>query len=104
MPRRGIRGRHPSEAEAWSWNEANERELAAHGISTIEVEQVFGNAPRWASNRKGRAAAWKMLGLTDGGRRLTILVRYDGDAKVIRPITGWSPSAGELTRYFQGRR
>jgi uncharacterized DUF497 family protein len=74
--------------------------LAAHGISFEEVEQVFANSPRSARNRKARSGDWKMLGLTDGGRRLTIVVHYDGDAKMIRPITGWSPTVGEITRYF----
>jgi uncharacterized DUF497 family protein len=104
VPRRGARRRHPSEAEVWSRNEGNESELAAHGISFEEVEQVFANAPRWAANRRARSGDWKMLGLTDGGRRLTIVLHYDGLARIIRPITGWSPTAGELTRYFEGWR
>jgi hypothetical protein len=74
--------------------------LAAHGISPDEVEQVFGIGPRWAANRKNRPGDWKMMGLTKGDRRLTIIVHYDSDAKVIRPITGWPPTPGELTRYF----
>ena len=104
MPRRNVRKVHPSDAEVWSWNDGNESELAAHHISQDDVEQVFGSKPRWAVNRKGRAGDWKMMGLTDGGRRLTIILHYDPDAKVIRPITGWQPTPGELTRYFRGRR
>jgi hypothetical protein len=104
VPKRNVLRGHPSQAEVWSWNEGNESELVAHGITQDDVEQVFGNKPRWATNRKNRPGDWKMMGLTDGKRRLTIIVHYDPDAKVIRPITGWSPTAGELTRYFRGQR
>jgi uncharacterized DUF497 family protein len=104
VPRRKVRKGHPSEAQVWSWNEGNEAELAAHYISQGEVEQVFRNKPRWAANRKDRPGDWKMMGLTEGGRRLTIIIHYDSGAKAIRPITGWRPTPGELTRYFRGRR
>lgn len=104
MPRRNVRKGHPSQAEIWSWNEGNESELAAHDVSPDEVEQVFVRRPRWVVNKKDRSGDWKMMGLTKGGRRLTIIVHYDADARVIRPITGWPPTPGELTRYFRGRR
>jgi len=92
---------HPSEAEWWSWDDGNESELAAHSISAPEVEQVFNNGPLFVPNKKRRAGDWKMVGLTDGGRPLTVILRYDGNSASIRPITGWEPTAGERTKYFQ---
>lgn len=91
---------HPSQATAWSVDFGNEQELAGHGITEWEVRELFENDPRWAVNKRDRAGAWKMMGVTNGGRRLTIVVRYDAEKKIIRPITGWVPTRGELARYF----
>ncbi len=74
----------------------NERELAGHGITGWEVRELFENHPTWAANKRDRAGAWKMMGVTNGGRRLTIVVSYDAKKKIIRPITGWNPTRGEL--------
>lgn len=91
---------HPATATGWDWDDGNERELAAHGITPFEVEQVFSNDPVWAPNRRHRAGDWKMVGRTDGGRRLTIVIRFRQDVHELRPITGWDATDGELTRYF----
>ncbi len=91
---------HPAHAEAWEWDEGNEAELAGHSIAPVEVEEVFANDPAWARNRKNRSGDWKMIGATDGGRRVTIIVRYDAERRLLRPITGWDATAGDQTRYF----
>jgi uncharacterized DUF497 family protein len=93
---------HPREAEAWEWDEGNEAELARHAISATEVEQVWENGPVFVPNRRHRAGDWKMLGLTHGGRRLTIVIRYFQERRTIRPITGWPTTDGEKSRYFKG--
>lgn len=93
---------HPSTADAWEWDEGNEGELAAHEISPAEVYEVWANGAVWVPNVRRRAGDWKMLGRTDGGRRLTIVLRLYGDRGVLRPITGWDATAAERTKYFQG--
>ena len=93
---------HPSRAEQMLEDEANESELAAHRISPTEVRQVWMNRPKWAPNRKHRAGDWKMMGTTNGGRRLTIIVRFLPDDRALRPITGWDATPAERTRYFEG--
>ena len=98
--RRGHREQHPSYAEQIDLDEGNERELARHGVMGWEVKQVFENGPIWAANKRHRAGDWKMMGVTNGQRRLTIVVRYDTETNAIRPITGWQPTDGELSRYF----
>jgi hypothetical protein len=98
--RRGRRDSHPSQAAVFALDEANERELAGHGIAGWEAKEVFDNRPAWSANKRHRAGDWKMIGVTNGGRRLTIVVRYDGESRTIRPITGWHPTEGELSRYF----
>ncbi|MGH8992404.1 MAG: hypothetical protein ACRDZ7_12915 [Acidimicrobiia bacterium] len=91
---------HPEDAEAWEWDEGNESELSAHNIVVAEVYEVWMNRPVFAPNRKHRAGDWKMCGLTDGGRRLTIVLRVAADRRSVRPITGWDATAGERARYF----
>jgi hypothetical protein len=54
-------------------------------------------------NKRYRAGDWKMLGTTDDGRRLAIVVRFSTDRGTLRPITGWDATAGERSRYFEGR-
>ena len=91
---------HPEEAEASEWDEGNESHLAARGISPHEVEEVFENGPKWARNRRDRAGDWKMMGLTHGDRRLTIILRFHVDRRTLRPITGWKPTPDERRKYF----
>ena len=91
---------HPSEAEVFDWDEGNEDELRDHAISSDEVEQVFANGPVFAPNKRHRAGDWKMLGRTDGGRSLTVVVHLDETRLALRPITGWDATRGEMSRYF----
>ena len=84
---------------AFEWDEGNESELARHRITLQEVEEVFFNEPVWASNRRGRAGNRVMIGRTDGGRALTIIVRVELSTETIRAITGWESTRGERTRY-----
>jgi hypothetical protein len=95
----------PWDAEAVEWDDENDdgniAELAAHHIAPREVHEVLDNRPTWVPNRRRRAGDWKLLGTTYGGRRLTIIVRYYEDRRLLRPITGWDPSPGEQSRYFR---
>jgi uncharacterized DUF497 family protein len=91
----------PWDAEAWEWDEGNEMELHRHGISPRDVYAVYSNGPVWAPNVRHHAGDWKML-QTDGGRRLTIVVRLYSDRRLLRPITGWDSTTGERSRYFEG--
>jgi hypothetical protein len=42
-----------------------------------------------------------MLGRTDGGRQLAIVIRFYADRSMLRPITGWDATAGEPSRYLK---
>lgn len=95
--------RHPSHATDVDFDEHNESELAAHGISATEAFEVLSNNPTWAPNKKGRAALWIAVGRTDGGRVLTLPVAYDDSRGLLRPITGWDSTRGEITKYLGDR-
>lgn len=92
---------HPGEAEALEWDEENEYELARHHITPTEAHQVWENARVFVPNRRHRSGDWKILGPTEGGRRLTIVVRFYDDRRLLRPITGWECTQSELSRYWE---
>lgn len=95
-----VAGHHPTYAEEWDWDEDNESELAHHGIHVRDVYQVWANSPEWVPNKRRGSGDHKMLGLTDGGRALSIVVKYYRDRRMNRAITGWDATAGERTRYL----
>lgn len=91
---------HPIHAETWFYDEQDETELAAHGIRVEEVQQVWSNGAAWAANKKHRAGDFYMFGRTDGGRKLTLVIRWHSTLLAIEPITGWDATEGEIRRYF----
>ena len=93
--------KHPTSADCWEWDEGNEQELAGHHITPQEVYEVCANGPTWVPNTRYRAGDWKMLGKTDGGRRLAIVIRFYIDRSMLRPITGWDATAGEQSKYLR---
>jgi len=62
-------------------------ELAAHRITFEEAIQVFDNEFRVLRN-KGYRDRRQILGVTDGGRRLKLIVEIKA-GNVVRIITGW---------------
>jgi uncharacterized DUF497 family protein len=62
-------------------------ELAAHRITFEEAIQVFDNDYRVLRN-KGYRDRYQILGVTDGGRRLKLIVQVKSGS-VVRIITGW---------------
>lgn len=93
---------HPRDAEGFRWDETNEAKLWNHGVEAWEVEEVFLNGPVWARNKKGRAGDYLMVGRTNGGRWLTVVLEVKEATREVRAITGWPSSGGELAKY--GRR
>ena len=78
---------HPSHAEDLDIDESNEEHLAVHGVTPLEVMEVFMDDPLWTKNIKGRAATWRMIGRTRGGRPIVVAVTYDSIRSRIRPVT-----------------
>jgi len=91
---------HPRLAEDFIWDERNARELAAHHITEREAEQVFWNGPVWPKNKRGRSGDRFMIGFTDAGRALTLVVVVQQETRALRVITGWDSTTGEWTRYL----
>jgi uncharacterized DUF497 family protein len=95
--------RHPRHAEDVHFDEGNESELAAHGITASEAVELLNNDPVWAPNKKGRTALWLAVGYTDAGRALTVPATYDESRAMVRPVTGWDSTDGEKAKYLKGR-
>lgn len=91
---------HPRDTEGFDWDEGNERELAAHRIKLWEAEEVFWSGPVWTKNKNEASGDWKMVGVTDSGRALTLIVVVKQNTSMLRVITGWDSTTGERTRYL----
>lgn len=90
---------HPEDAELVEFDDANEPHLAERGVTPAEVQQVFLDDPLWAPNLKGRTATWLMIGRTDGGRPLVVMVNYDEVRAVLRPITARTCDRDEVLKW-----
>jgi uncharacterized DUF497 family protein len=93
----------PWNAEAVEWDDGNESELAAHGVTPIEVEDLFAEGPTWVPNKRHRAGNWKMVGYTPGSRALTVVVVSNDVRRTLRPVTGWDCTPDETAKYLRGR-
>lgn len=69
------------------WDESN-LDHACRRVTATEIEQVIANA---TSYRRHRHHADRVLftDRTDGGKRVTIIARYDASRQLVRPITAW---------------
>lgn len=77
------------------WDEDNEAEIAAHGVRPAEVEQILGNRHVVRRNKKRRSGVYKLIGFTDGGRILTVILGETWTPDRYRPITAWDSTRGE---------
>ncbi len=67
--------------------EFDEEELAGHEVTVDEVVEVLWNGFDVARN-KGERVSYQLIGRTDGGRRLKLIV-FEKKRGVIRVVTGW---------------
>lgn len=77
------------------FDDENTEHIAQHGIAPEEIEQMTGNAYVTARNVRGPENRIVMIGRTDGGRTLTIVLEATRDEVVWRPVTGWESTASE---------
>jgi uncharacterized DUF497 family protein len=61
------------------WTEDSETHIARHNVSTFEVEQVLYSRPRLAV--PGRDDTTEVLGTTDAGRPLLVVVTEASDGR-----------------------
>ncbi|MHB8644611.1 MAG: hypothetical protein ACYDAR_02345 [Thermomicrobiales bacterium] len=84
------------------FDEESTEHLARHAIMEYEAREVFWNDPTWARDGRLQPDDWYMIGWTDAGRPLTIVVTVLVNGQ-LRPYTGWTPSKAE-SRHLPRRR
>jgi hypothetical protein len=77
------------------FDDYNEGELARHGIGPLEVLQILANRYTVRRNRKARSGEHQLIGQTNGGRMLTIILGSTAFEGRWRPVTGWDSTADE---------
>ena len=76
----------------FDWDEGNLNEVWPHHVDQLELEQCFENEHDTTPHPKSKSEPEKygdryiVLGVTDGGRKLFIVVQHLG-ANWVRPIT-----------------
>lgn len=83
-----MTARHPRNAVAFEWDDANVAKLALRGIRPQDVEAVLWNGAAFQRNKRSGTAAWWMTGLDVGGRMLGVAVLWaDQEEGVLRAIS-----------------
>lgn len=59
-----------------------------------EIEQVLAGDPVFRADRRG-TGDFLAEGVTDGGRRLRVVVAYHSTRRVLRPIAAWGDEMSE---------
>lgn len=84
------------------FDEHNQREMARHGVTWDEVEQLKGNRNIVLRNPRGELGSTLLVGETDGGRLLTVPLAPTDDPTTWRPATAFD--AGRHHRALFDRR
>ena len=91
--------------EAFEWDNGNERKnIATHGVSQSEAEQIFFNQPlriTTDSIHSVREPRWLALSVTDEGRRLLVVFTLRAAETKIRVISARDMSRKERRIYAQ---
>jgi uncharacterized DUF497 family protein len=71
------------------FDDSNVSKLWEHGITPQEITQILQNAFTVRRNKKNRAGSRQLIGFTDAGRLLTVILAPTHDPERWRPVTGW---------------
>jgi len=84
--------------DAFGWDDQNAEHIARHGISDVEVEQLLSNRHLIVPN-KGHEPRMFLVGQTNGGRLLTVVIEPTRDEGTWRPVTAWEADDQEQRRF-----
>jgi hypothetical protein len=71
------------------FDDENEEEMAAHGLTPRRVIQVLENNHIVVPNRRKRRAQYLVVGRDSGGACIIIPIEPTRDPLVWRPVTAW---------------
>ena len=77
------------------FDDYNEEELARHEITPREVMQLLRNRYTVRRNKRDRTGDRQLIGVTDGGRVVTVVLAATAVPDRWRPVTGWTSTASE---------
>ncbi len=77
------------------FDDENTGHVARHGVAPEEIEQITGNDYVTARNTHDPDNRIRMIGRTDGGRVLTVVLEATRDDVVWRPVTAWDSKPEE---------
>lgn len=91
-------GRHVA---ALVLDDHNLSEMAGHGVTPHEVEQLVSNRHLTVANPRGEPGGVLLIGRTDGGRTLTVPLAPTDDPGTWRPATAFDASRHQRTVFRQ---
>jgi hypothetical protein len=82
----------------------NLAEMARHGVSADEVEQLLWNRNVVAANPRGEPGSVLLIGATNGGRLLTVPLARTDDPTTWRPATAFDASRHQRALFDRTNR
>lgn len=86
---------------AFEWDTGNRLEVADHGVTEVECEQVFADpnrVARRAASDRGESRAG-IIGTTEAGRLLVVIFTRRDER--IRVVTAWPARRGPDARVYR---
>jgi uncharacterized DUF497 family protein len=83
------------------FDEENEEEIAAHGLSINQVIQMLEHVSITIPNRKHRRGLYLMVGRDNGGTCISSPIEPAYRKGLWRPITAWPSKKGEETELIK---
>jgi len=86
----------------FAWDDENEEELARHGLTLAQVDEVLSSTHLVQRNKRRRRATHRIVGRDNGGAYLTIPIQPTTDSAIWRPVTGWRSTDSERALLERG--
>ena len=83
--------------ETFLFDDENEEEISAHGLSVNRVIQVLDNLHIILPNRKRRRGRYLIIGRDNGGTCISVPIEPTNTFGLWRPVTAWHSKKGEET-------
>lgn len=93
----------PLRVEGFDWDRGNREKCQQHGVSIVEIEGIFRNAPRVAPDLKHSASEDRLIavGRTNTARAVFVAftIRMKKGRRLIRPVTARYMHGKEIAAY-----
>lgn len=83
--------------EDFLFDEENEDEICAHGLTVNRILQLLDSVYIKLSNRKHRRGIYLLVGRDKSGICISVPIEPTNITKLWRPITAWTSKRGEET-------